>query len=490
MKLNNFNLAKLAEQQGDDSGLTLPKYDRSQTGIGIVHLGLGAFHRSHQAYYTEKALNEFGGDWAICGVSMRSTHTRDAMASQDNLFTIAKLDQQNEFQVVGAIKEVLVAAEQLDQVLERMTAATTKIVSLTVTEKGYCLDSAGNLDLALAGIKHDLLNQAIPSTAIGLISKALQTRKENGIAPFQVLACDNLPANGKKLKAAIVQYSRFISSELSDWISEQVNFPNTMVDSITPKTEQETIDLITNSTGLVDSAPVQRESFTQWVIEDCLHADIPHWDKVGVTYSNDVAGYEHTKLRILNGLHSALAYLGRVAGYDTVYQAINDSIIKKYLLRLVDEEIIPSIAAPAGLDLHVYSRDIIKRFENVKIQHHLEQIACDGSIKIAVRTLEPITENLQAARSIQLLSIVVAAWIQFVYLKAQQQQTLNDPNATQLIAIVSRFNNNAMNDIECFLAEEGIIPETLRSNVHFKQALTCAYQKIIDAGDSLQSALI
>ncbi|AWB69235.1 mannitol dehydrogenase family protein (plasmid) [Saccharobesus litoralis] len=490
MKLNEFNINKLANDVSLAADLALPKYDRSATKIGIVHLGLGAFHRSHQAYYTEQAMNQFGGDWGICGVSMRSTHLRDTMAPQDNLYTVAKLDNQDSFQVIGAIKEVLVAAEQLDQVLARLSDEATKLVSLTVTEKGYCLDAHGNLDLKNASIEQDLANTENPQSAIGIIALGLHLRFQAGIKPFNVIACDNLPANGQKLKNAVVQYCRFLSTELSEWVEQTVCFPNTMVDSITPKTEPETLDLVTEKTGLVDNAPVQREAFTQWVIEDCLTGEQPNWRDVGVIFSNDVAGYEHTKLRILNGLHSTLAYFGRVAGFTTVYQAVSDPTIKAFLLRLVDEEIIPSIEAPAGLDLHAYSRAIIQRFENSKIQHQLEQIACDGSIKIPVRSLEPVAENLAKGKPVKLLAMVVASWLRFIELKVLNSEELSDPLAEKLADVVSQFEQDAIKDVQKFVSLSGLFNSQLINSADFKQAFICAYQKLLDAQDYPQGALI
>lgn len=460
----------------DASDVIYPSYQRDEINIGIVHLGLGAFHRSHQAMYTEQLLNlQRGGDWGICAVSFRNEVLQAQLNSQDSLYTLAILDVEDSFQVVGAIKEVLVVKNQAAAVLERMAAATTKIVSLTVTEKGYCLTTQGVLDETLPEIVSDLASPENPSSAIGLLVAALNIRFKNAIDPFNVIACDNLPDNGRKLKSAVVQYASHISKELAQWIDTEIQFPNTMVDSITPKTEQGTIDLIENKLGLVDSAPVQRELFSQWVIEECPNIERPEWEKVGVIFTDNVESFENAKLRILNGLHSALAYMGLLMGYETVYQAICDTKIKSFLLGLVDNEILPTIDAPKGLDLHDYSRAIIARFENPKIKHLLSQIACDGSIKIPVRTLAPIQNNVLANRSIQSLAVVVAAWIHFVHLSYVKKQALHDPRAKDLFAAVSCFQGDNNEDVKRFLGVSDLLPDPLKDNPLFLSHIQSAY---------------
>lgn len=476
-KLRQLNQMFLqSEDCNNTQNVIYPSYKRDEISIGIVHLGLGAFHRSHQAMYTEQLLNQQGGgDWGICAVSFRNEALQAQLKQQDNLYTTAILDVEDSFHVVGAIKEVLVVKTQAPAVLQRMAAETTKIVSLTVTEKGYCLNTEGVLDETLPEIINDLASHASPSSAIGLLVSALNTRFKNGIKPFHVIACDNLPDNGRKLKSAVVQFASKISAELAQWISQEVQFPNTMVDSITPKTEQATVELIENNLGLIDEAPVQREMFSQWVIEACPHIERPEWEKVGVIFTTDVESFENAKLRILNGLHSALAYMGLLAGYETVYQAISDNKIKSFLVDLVDSEIIPTLTAPKGLDLHQYSRAIIARFENPKIRHLLAQIACDGSIKIPVRTLAPIQNNIVANREFKSLSLVVAAWIHFIRRSYVQKQTLNDPRATELLDAVSQFQANSTEDVRGFLGLRGLLPEPLKNNVSFMTHIQEAY---------------
>ncbi|WAJ71907.1 mannitol dehydrogenase family protein [Catenovulum adriaticum] len=489
MNLNNKSLSHLAETGACNANITLPHYNRDQVKIGIVHLGLGAFHRSHQAYYTEQAMNQYGGDWGICGVAMRNETLRKNLSAQDGLYTIAKLADNNQFQVIGALKEVLVAQQEIEKVIDRMVNPDTKIVSVTVTEKGYCLNSAGLLDIKNPDIQHDLNNTNSPNSIIGIISLALFKRFSEQTPAFNVIACDNLPENGKKLKDAVLAFSQYLHPELVNWISQNVCFPNTMVDSITPKTEQATVDLVEAELGIKDLSPVQREMFTQWVIEDCLSGEQPRWQEVGVVFSNDVAGYEHTKLRILNGLHSTLAYLGCLTGFDTVYQAISEPLVKDFLLELVDQEISPSINLPKGLNLYKYSRDIIARFENSKIQHKLAQIACDGSIKISIRILEPMLENLRAGRPTKNLALVVACWIHFVVSEYKAGKSLNDPMAERLYAAVANFTDDNAANVAKLLNVEGLVCSELIQHPQFLPSIINAYSKLMRTQDNLLAAL-
>lgn len=461
------------------SDVIYPSYQREKVNMGIVHLGLGAFHRSHQAMYTEQLLNlQGGGDWGICAVSFNNQRLQQQLNKQDCLYTTAILDVKDSYQVVAAIKQVLVVRTQAAAVIERMADETTKIVTLTVTEKGYCLNAEGVLDETLPEIISDLGALEQPKSTIGLIVAALRLRFEKGIQPFNVIACDNLPENGRKLKSAVIQFATKISGDLAGWIDQEIQFPNTMVDSITPKTESSTVELIKNKLGYIDEAPVQREMFSQWVIEDCPGMVRPEWEKVGVVFTDNVESFENAKLRILNGLHSALAYMGLLMGYETVYQAVSDKNVKAFLVALVDDEVIPTIEAPLGLDLHQYSRAILARFENPKIKHLLSQIACDGSIKIPVRTLAPIQNNIAHNRSFKMLSRVVAAWIHFIRVSVAKNQRLHDPRATELIDAVNKFQGNSSEDVNMFLGINGLLPDSLRKNLSFISHVQDAYADI------------
>ncbi|WP_016954892.1 mannitol dehydrogenase family protein [Catenovulum agarivorans] len=488
MRLNEQNLA--AKLDSLPANVQVARYSRSATKIGIVHLGLGAFHRSHQALFTERAMNECGGDWAICAVSMRNETLQQQLSGQDNLFTVVMNDKDTDYQIVSAVKEVLVAKNQLDQVLARLTSADTKLVSLTVTEKGYCLNSAGDLDTELDAIKADLANPSAPTTVVGMLAYGLAQRHAAGTKPFHVVACDNLPGNGEKLKTAVVQFAKAANAELAEWIEQNVQFPNTMVDCITPHTEDKTVQLVKDDLGLEDLAPVNREAFHQWVIEDTLPAERPAWEKVGVIFTNDVEAFENTKLRILNGLHSILAYMGPLLGYKSVFEAVSDSRLKAFLQSIAAQEVIPTIEAPVGLDLHEYAAQIVRRFENPKICHLLEQIACDGTIKIPVRTLQPILDNLKAGRSNNnKLYYVVAAWLLFLVNKVETEQTINDPKAAQLHQIISNFTGDIAQDVKTFMTAEGLLPEAVRSNSEVINKVTEAYKVILQHRTDIRAAL-
>jgi len=457
------------------NNVVLPSYNRKDIGIGIVHLGLGAFHRSHQAIYTEQLLNKLGGgNWGISGVSFSNEALQAQLQQQDCLYTSAILDVVDSFQVVGALKEVLVVKTQLADVLTRMAASTTKIVSLTVTEKGYCLNGDGLLDETLPSIVRDLAHNDKPSSAIGLLVAALNLRFQSGIESFNVIACDNLPNNGEKLKSAVLQFAEKISLKLAKWINKNTHFPNTMVDCITPKTEQLTIDIVQNNLDIVDNAPVQRELFSQWVIEEC-DFERPAWENVGVIFTNNVEVFENAKLRVLNGLHSALAYIGSLRGYETVFEAISDQDIKAFLLNLVDNEIIPTLEPVKGLDIFHYSRDIIARFENPKIKHLLRQIAYDGSIKIPVRTLAPLAENISNERSIASLSVVVAAWLHFIRDSVSKHIEIHDPRASELAIAIKQYDETGALDMKKIMGIPGLIPEVLCANKLFIDSIAIAY---------------
>ncbi|WAJ72254.1 mannitol dehydrogenase family protein [Catenovulum adriaticum] len=487
MKLNNQSLQQIKNK--NIVNLRLPQYNRTELNIGIVHLGLGAFHRSHQAFYTEQALNQFGGDWGICAVSMRNKTLQSALATQDNLYTIAEIDQNPGYQVIGAIKEVLVAAEQIEQVLDRLTASSTKLVTLTVTEKGYCLNPKGDLDIKNELIQADLNHLSAPKSAIGIIVQALKLRFESDLKPFNIIACDNLPDNGKKLKNAVTQFANQIDPALANWIENKVAFPCTMVDSITPQTDDSTVKLIQTELGFEDLAPVQRESFTQWVIEDCIKDELPNWEEVGVIFTQDVARYEHAKLRVLNGLHSAMAYIGSVAGYETVYEAVSDTKIKSFLQRLLQDEILSTIQAPKELNLNEYADSIIKRFENPNIKHYLSQIAFDGSIKVPVRSITPLIERIKSKKSAPLLSLVVASWIRFLRLKQQAKSQINDPIAIELNTLLAQFREDANHDIELFIQQCSIFSKESAINNELIKQVSLAYKKVLSDEQNILNAL-
>lgn len=467
MQLSDKTLTNLAE----NSAITTPKYDRANTNIGIVHLGPGAFHRAHQAVYTENAMNVAGGNWGICGVSLRSADARDVLAKQDNLYTLAILDKEINYQIIGAIKEVLVASEQSEQVLARLSAAATKLVTLTITEKGYCLGADGQLDVQHPDIAYDLAHRYQPKSAIGYIVQALSQRKDHNIDAFNVLSCDNVSGNGDKLRRAVIDYAAQLDQNLAAWIEANVAFPNAMVDSITPKTEDYTVDAVSTAIGAKDNWPIQREQFTQWVIEDNWKGERPAWDKVGVVFTSDVDGFEKAKLRLLNCLHSTLAYAGSLAGFETVFDVTSDSAFYDFICKLANEEVIGSFEPPKELDVHSYSKEIIERFLNPEIRHLLAQIAWDGSQKLQMRILPIIEDNLRLGRSTKLLSLSLACWFEFICRALKENKDITDPLADEFANLTALRSNDITEVVEGFLSIESIFGNELIKNSQLKNQL-------------------
>jgi fructuronate reductase len=453
-----------------------PTYDRGAIDIGVVHFGPGAFHRAHQAWFFETLLPR-DRRWGICAVSPRSTDVRDALAPQDNLYTLAIREEVMSYQVIGALREVLVAPQSPEAVLQRLCAPSTHIVTLTVTEKGYCLGADGALDLSHPDIRRDLQQPRAPHSVIGFLAEALRRRRDGGLPPFTVVSCDNLVDNGAKLARATAQLASLSDRALAAWIESEVSFPRTMVDSITPATTEVLKESVAATLGLHDRWPVQREAFTQWVIEDVFRHTVPDWESVGVTLTNDVAGYERAKLRLLNGAHSSLAYMGLLAGYTTVSEAMKDETLRTFVRTLMTQDIRPTLTAPRGLELSAYIESILRRFRNPAMRHELAQIAWDGSQKLPFRLLGTVREALQAQRSIDRLCVPIAAWLRFVRRAALRNEALKDPLAPQLLDISRACEGHGATDVPRFLSLEAVFPADLRSDSRFLRALVAAYDR-------------
>jgi fructuronate reductase len=469
-RLNNESLHTLP------GTIAVPGYDRRGVATGIVHIGAGAFHRAHQAWFIENALKR-DPRWGICAVSLRSNGVRDALIEQDNLYALAIRDDEISYQVIGALRELLVAPEDPQAVLERMCAPSTHIVTITVTEKGYCLSGDGSLDVSHPDIRHDLQTPHAPVSVIGFITEALQRRKQAREAPFAVVSCDNLADNGSRLARATVQFARERDTSLAAWIEQEVFFPRTMVDSITPATTAELKRSVEQATGLEDRGPVQREAFVQWVIQRGFRGATPDWESLGVTLTHDVSGYEQAKLRLLNGGHSTLAYAGLLSGYRTVGEAMRDDRLRGMVERLMTDDILPTLRPPAGLDLHVYVQAILRRFRNPNMHHALAQIAMDGTQKLPIRILGTVRDALASGRSIDRLCAPLAAWMHFVRRAASRGETLSDPLASQLAQIGRACTGHAAADVSHFLELDTMFPTDLRNEPRFTQPLVRAYEQ-------------
>lgn len=473
MLLTEISLTNLAEKN-----INIPNYriDNSPN-IGIVHIGPGAFFRGHQAWYTDQVMKNFGGNWGISCVSMRSTGVSDALTPQNGLYTLAVLDNEVSYEVLGSIKEVLTVSQQYAQVHQRLINNDTYFVTLTITEKGYCLNNNGELDLFHPDILHDL-EGGQPKSTIALLVLALNERRLLGLDPFTVMSCDNVTDNGKKLGKALISYAEIIDLSLAKWLRDNLITPCTMVDSITPATDDLLKKQVKDTLSIDDNWPIKREAFLQWVIEDILPANRPAWDKVGATFTNDVRGFENAKLRLLNCPHSTIAYLGSLLNIETVYDAMQQQEVVNLVNKLITEEVIPSFIPPKELDVVKYSEDILNRFKNPAIRHLLAQIAWDGSQKLPMRILPIIENNLANDISIKSLCVAVASWLLFIRKRFIENEELVDPLSHKLFNIAKECNNNAKHDVGLFLNLESVFGSLANSNV-FINSLVEAYELLL-----------
>jgi len=453
--------------------------------VGIVHLGPGAFFRAFNACFTDEAMAQKGGDWGILAVSLQSATARDQLEPQGGVFTSVTLDPQGwKPRVVGSLSRTLVAPENPKAVIAAMVDPNVKIVSMTITEKGYCVSVAtGELDLSHPDIEHDLLNPNHPKSAVGFIVAALQGRRDASIAPFTVLPCDNLPSNGGLARAIVLKFARQIDGALAEWIAETTPFPATMVDRITPATTQIDIDQLGDMTGYHDPACVFHEDFRQWVIEDDFINDRPAWNLAGAQFVTCVEAHEMMKLRCLNGTHSTLAYLGYLAGYETIADTVGNPDFEALCDRLWQDEIIPTLTPPDGEDLTRYCAALMERYKNPAIQHRTWQIAMDGSQKLPQRLLGTIADNLVRGVDPNGLILAVAAWMRYVGGTDDHGHPIDvrDPLALALRAASDKAVT-AAGKVNALLAFSEIFPATLTNDAHFRDLVTKAYVSLSDSG--------
>jgi fructuronate reductase len=392
-----------------------PRYDRSAVTTGMVHLGVGAFHRAHQAVYVDDILAQ-DPRWGIVAASLRSPDTYDALEPQNGLYTLSVRSGEGEqLRVIGSIRRVIVAPHAVEDLLRVMADPKTRIVSLTVTEKGYCHDPAtGTLNESHPDVVHDLQNPHLPRSAPGFILEALRRRRIARVPPFTILTCDNLPSNGRTVKRVLTRFAELSDPAFGRFVADEVSCPSTMVDRIVPATSDEDRRRIREELGLSDAWPVVTERFTQWVIEDQFPQGRPAWENAGAEFVTDVEPYEHMKLRLLNGSHSTLAYLGYLAGYETVADTMADPAFERLIAGLMNEEVTPTLHMPAGADLGAYKRALVERFKNPALRHRTWQIAMDGSQKLPQRLLGTVRDRLREDAPIKRLALGVAAWMRYV----------------------------------------------------------------------------
>ncbi|HWD25899.1 MAG TPA: mannitol dehydrogenase family protein [Rhizomicrobium sp.] len=442
-------------------GTAVPAYDRARLEGGIAHIGPGAFARAHLASYVERLLAVGDKRWGMIGIALRHGAAGEALARQDFLYTLAELEAEPRYRVMGALKDFIVAPA--DPPRARLALVKARLITITVTEKGYCLGADGKLDMRHPDIVHDLAGPQVPSSLYGWLADGLARRP----API-VLSCDNLADNGPKLRAATIAFARARGHDrLADWIAEQARFPATMVDSITPASDAALLARVADATGLEDQAPVQREGFTQWVIEEV--PGLPDLARAGAQITGDVHAYEQAKLRLLNGAHSALAYLGLLRGRATVFEAMADAPLGAFVERMMREDVAATLKPV--FDVPAYIAALLARLRNPAIAHKLIQIAADGSLKLPYRFLEPVADQLAARRPIARLCVPVAAWMRFV---VEKREMLSDPMADRLRAVAADCDGTA-GDVARFLALGAIFPRALAAEPKFVEAVTTAY---------------
>lgn len=397
---------------------------------GIVHFGPGAFHRAHQASYVDTLLDS-DPSWGIAAVSLRSAGTVEALSAQQGLYTLAIRDAAPGFRVIGAHSRFL-GPDDAAETQALLADAEVKLVTTTVTEKGYCLAADGSLDLAHPDVVHDLTAPTVPRSVIGWIVGGLAARRAAGTPPFVMMPCDNLANNGAKVKAALVVFAAATDADLAAWIEAQVLVPGTMVDSITPASDAALYETVAAALGVEDRAAVQREAFTQWVIEDVGSPVCAALARAGATLTDNVAGYEQAKLRVLNGSHSTLAYAGLLRGHASVSEAMGDAALAGFVDAMIREDIIPTLQPVAGLDHAAYREAVLARFRNPAIVHRLDQIAADGSQKIPYRLGDTLAAHRARGEMPQHVVIALGCWVAFLMQRARAGVPILDPAAAAL----------------------------------------------------------
>lgn len=437
-----------------------PAYDRQALKPGIVHIGLGAFHRAHQAIYTDTALTHAFGAWGIVGVSLRSTEIAQDMRAQDCLYSVVARDRSGDsVRVVGSIVEALAAGEDGEAVLARLADPAIHIVTLTVSEKAYGIDPVGGgLDHAHPAIAHDLKSPTSPMGVVGYLTEGLARRRAAGLPRFTVLCCDNLPSNGRIVRRLVTEMAAARDPGLAEWISEKVSFPSSMVDRIVPAATAETRARAEKLLGTEDKLSIEAETFSQWVIEDDFVGDRPTWEAGGALFVENVEPYEKMKLRLLNGSHSLIAYLGQLQKLEFVRDVMavpeNVTLVRRHMRGAVR-----TLDPVPGIDLAHYTDQLVERFANPAIAHRTQQIAMDGSQKLPQRLFQPAVDALSSGNDAAEFAFATAAWI--AYLK--QAESVDDPRAKELLRAVSD-SSSLHDETTSFFAIPGLFPSELQAN--------------------------
>lgn len=427
MRLSQAALGALA------ANVVRPAYDRETQKCGIVHFGIGAFHRAHQAVYTDDAMAAGDRNWGITGVSLRSADVREQLQPQDGLYSVIERSaKDSSTRLIGAVQSVIVAPENPQAVIDALASSDTHVVTFTITEKGYRRRPDGSLDIDADDVASDISGESFPRTIYGFLAGALAKRRDNNLGGLTLISCDNLSQNGHHLRSLLESYLERAEPALADWFRAHCTCPSTMVDRIVPATTEADKKALAMEIGCRDEAVVVTEPFRQWVIEDKFAGPRPRWESGGAQFVADVGPYEIAKLRMLNGAHSALAYLGLLRGHDFVHQAIADSAIRPIIERLMRVEAAATLDIAAGLNTSVYADALLTRFANSALPHRLAQIAMDGSQKIPQRWLEPLALNRAAGRECPATLQALAAWVLHI---RGNLRSVDDPMAVQLASL-------------------------------------------------------
>jgi fructuronate reductase len=468
--LNNALLAHLPKE------VQRPAYDRAALKPGIAHIGVGAFHRAHQAEYTDDLLHRSFDRWGLVGINIRNPELADTLGAQDGLYTrLIREDDRIEARVIGSIVKVVDSQQSPAPALEILASAAIELVTLTVTEKGYCHRPAtGALDLDHPDIVHDLANPEAPRSLPGILARALELRMRSHGRPLTLISCDNIPANGTLLQNVVQSITHLRGNGLGDWIAANVAFPSTMVDRIAPAVSELDFDTVEQRFRYRDRAVVIGEPFRQWVIENRFAGRRPDWDKVGATFVDDVEPFEHLKMRVLNGAQTTLCYLGVFAGYEHTCDDMQDPMLVAFVRRMLLEETLPTLQPVPGMEAKAYVEQSLARLRNTAIKHRNHQIATDGSQKIVQRLLNPIRERVARGEPVILLATAVAGWMAYLIRASQRfgrAWAADDPYASRIAAIADRIGNDPAALAAEIVSIRAIFDANLEQNVVFRTGL-------------------
>ncbi|MCK3684458.1 mannitol dehydrogenase family protein [Maribellus sp. YY47] len=481
LKLNQANLGQIATR------ISSPTYDRQKITSGIVHIGVGGFHRSHQAWYIHQLLEKYGvTDWGICGIGLRENDRKmyEVLKKQDFLYTLITRhpDEKIESSVVGAINDFILATDAPQAAIDKMAAAETKIVSLTITEGGYNFNPAtGKFDFDHPDIQHDLAQPDAPKTVYGYLTAALRQRRANGLPPFTILSCDNIQHNGKMAREMVLTFTEQQDPELASWINEKVSFPNTMVDRITPVTTSDDSQYLQETHGISDEWPVTCEPFIQWVIEDDFCNGRPPLEKLGVQFVTDVSPYEKMKIRLLNAGHSVLGIPGAIHGHPTINACMEDRIFSTFMRRFMDLEATPVLDAVEGIDLEKYKDVLEERFTNPNIKDSVARICSESSAKLPKFLIPTVLENLNRGGSIRFATLVLAAWCYYC-----DKEVDRNKRALEIIDALHPQLHQAASDTEntptAFLAQKDLFGDLIK-NETFTDLYKSFVKELYQTGD-------